>query len=111
MYLCLCFTVFLFAWMDFYSFFSSLCRVKSGLQKRLRTVVLVQTPCGWPPCFSPLLRLLGRADDGQVGAGKPSESRLHSGNLYCAKNTMEVISGVKSCGLFAGKIPFGNLSQ
>lgn len=32
-------------------------------------------------------------------------------NLYCVENTMETISGVKSCGLHAGKMPSGNLSE
>lgn len=55
--LCLCFTFALvfFVWVDFYSFFSSLWWLKSGLQNRLRTVVLGQTPCEWPLCLSSLL--------------------------------------------------------
>jgi len=40
------------------------------------------------------LKLQGRADDGQIGAGKPSESGLYLDNLNGVENTMEVISGV-----------------
>lgn len=107
---CVCFVLFVcLGGLLFLLYFPLMSKI--WFTERLRTVVFGQTPCEWPLCLFSLLRLQGRADDGQVGAGKPSESLLHFGNLNCAENTMEVISGVKSCGLFAGKIPFGNLSE